>query len=529
MKYHTYLLADIITHNTCFLPGTQINLANGTYKNIEDIQIGDIVKVFKQNTNQLDNIPVNKIQNIIQDNIYEIQLENGETLISTDNQLILLKDNIWSTISGLNSHGENYKTLETGDYITKLNENGELQDYKIINIIPVEGQYVMINFGDNIPAGIKFTLSDGTTKNIQDLKTGDTILLFDVEQTNPSYNKYPNNYERNLIMIMPQYYYQDKKQYFQKLNNDPDLNNNLSKWSITEIEKQNQQGFYIINNGSIIIDNDQLVFVQKTDGNLTWINTKTEPPEIGDTIQTDYGTWETIQNISYRQNNYTTYTINVTKQDPSNKTLTLEYILINDETPIYTESYKYLQIEKENNYNNIGTIEDAPVTRVQSKLHEDVCELRLENGKILYPTANHPFLTKEKGWATIDGLDEQQLGSLKLEIGDHVYQMSSNGSLQEIRVIDIIPMQGKYLTYTLVDMKYGTFLAEDIVTHNTAPTITSASISNMDDTDNCYAEKKAYNFVAVVNDVDSAADISAVYITGKQGTTTRFRYKQQIL
>ena len=52
MQYGTYLTKDIITHNTCFLPGTQINLANGSYKNIEDIQIGEIVKVFNEETQE---------------------------------------------------------------------------------------------------------------------------------------------------------------------------------------------------------------------------------------------------------------------------------------------------------------------------------------------------------------------------------------------------------------------------------------------------------------------------------------------
>ena len=47
MKYGTYLVNDIVVHN-CFMPGTRINLANGSKKNIEDIKIGDIVKVFNE-------------------------------------------------------------------------------------------------------------------------------------------------------------------------------------------------------------------------------------------------------------------------------------------------------------------------------------------------------------------------------------------------------------------------------------------------------------------------------------------------
>ena len=58
------------------------------------------------------------------------------------------------------------------------------------------------------------------------------------------------------------------------------------------------------------------------------------------------------------------------------------------------------------------------------------------------------------------------MGAGKLEIGDHVYRTQPNGTLQTIQITDIIPIQGTYLTYNLVDMKTGTFLAEDIIVHN---------------------------------------------------------------
>lgn len=62
-------------------------------------------------------------------------------------------------------------------------------------------------------------------------------------------------------------------------------------------------------------------------------------------------------------------------------------------------------------------------------------------------------------------------------------------------------------------------------TANNAPTITSASISDRDDTDNCYAMESYYSFVAVVNDAEGATDIDKVYLRGKQSTTTRFEVR----
>ena len=99
-------------------------------------------------------------------------------------------------------------------------------------------------------------------------------------------------------------------------------------------------------------------------------------------------------------------------------------------------------------------------------MHTSVHELYLSNGKMLRPTANHPFFTQDKGWATISGLDELNMGAGKLEIDDYLYCLNSDGELEKVKAIDIIPVEGNYLTYNFVDMKHGTFLADDIVTHN---------------------------------------------------------------
>jgi len=72
----------------------------------------------------------------------------------------------------------------------------------------------------------------------------------------------------------------------------------------------------------------------------------------------------------------------------------------------------------------------------------------------------------------------------------------------------------------------GTPVLDDItLNYNRAPTITSASISDRDDTDNLYAMNEYYTFTAVVNDADGATDIDKVYLQGKQGAAVRFEVR----
>lgn len=57
------------------------------------------------------------------------------------------------------------------------------------------------------------------------------------------------------------------------------------------------------------------------------------------------------------------------------------------------------------------------------------------------------------------------------------------------------------------------------------PEIISASILDLDDTDNCYAMKGYYGFTAVVKDGNGAANIEEVYLRGTQGAAVRFEVR----
>ena len=66
------------------------------------------------------------------------------------------------------------------------------------------------------------------------------------------------------------------------------------------------------------------------------------------------------------------------------------------------------------------------------------------------------------------------------------------------------------------------------VTYNTAPTNGAGSITDMDDTDNIYAQRKWYTASSVCSDADGFADIDYCEFRLKQGATTRaiFRYDE---
>ena len=105
----------------------------------------------------------------------------------------------------------------------------------------------------------------------------------------------------------------------------------------------------------------------------------------------------------------------------------------------------------------------SSVNEIKTKLHNDVYELYLSNGKVLKPTGNHPFLTKDKGWTTIDGYEINHAGGTGyLQTGDFVKDINDGW----VEVVNTKPIKGEHLTYNFLDMEFGTIIADGIVTHN---------------------------------------------------------------
>ena len=73
-----YLMAS-----SCFVAGTQIFMADNSYKNIEDIHIGDVVYCYNEKDNNIDSAVVDNILTSEQNLFVNIELENNESFICT--------------------------------------------------------------------------------------------------------------------------------------------------------------------------------------------------------------------------------------------------------------------------------------------------------------------------------------------------------------------------------------------------------------------------------------------------------------
>lgn len=108
----------------------------------------------------------------------------------------------------------------------------------------------------------------------------------------------------------------------------------------------------------------------------------------------------------------------------------------------------------------------AKVNTIQIKLHSNLYNLELSDGKVIKPTGNHPFMAKAKGWVTIDGHTPNHAGGKGfLKVGDYVLNSRKN---DWIKIVKITAIEGEYTTYNFIDMECGTIIADDIVTHNSA-------------------------------------------------------------
>jgi intein/homing endonuclease len=117
------------------------------------------------------------------------------------------------------------------------------------------------------------------------------------------------------------------------------------------------------------------------------------------------------------------------------------------------------------NSNQIGKMETSIVKSIQHKLHSNVYELYLDNGKVLKPTGNHPIFTN-KGWTTIDGHNPNHAnGSGYLKVGDKVFDVNVN---DWVSVVDIKSLDGEYKTINFIDTNTNTIIADGILTHNSA-------------------------------------------------------------
>ena len=189
---------NVVSHNNpCFVAGTEISLANSDVKNIEDIQVGDLILTYNHKSNEIEN---KEVQNIIHKNVdstVKYTFDNDDTLECTlDHPLYSIEGQY---VSYKPEQSKLQYGLEVGQ--TEVGTKILLQDGSSLEITSIEEKHGKVkvynlhdvkdnhNFFANkflvhnrcFVAGTKITLVDGDVKNIEDVVIGEEVLTHNEE------------------------------------------------------------------------------------------------------------------------------------------------------------------------------------------------------------------------------------------------------------------------------------------------------------------------------------------------------------
>ena len=106
--------SKVLIVDECLHPETEITMYNGEKKKIKDIIEGDLVLTINEETKEIEIKPVVKLHTNLNkgSQMYEIEMENGDTIKITGNHKVKLIDGSWKKV----------EDLEESDEILYINE-----------------------------------------------------------------------------------------------------------------------------------------------------------------------------------------------------------------------------------------------------------------------------------------------------------------------------------------------------------------------------------------------------------------------
>ena len=225
----TYIIAgttpinSFITHNApCFVAGTKITLADGSLKNIEDVQAGEVVATFDLRSGTVVHNVVNAVFSKKAYGIVKYRFSNGEILECTFDHPLYVEDKGWSSFNyelsnEMYSLEQKVSPIVVGDKVklaTGLSEILEIQTYSeevlVYNLQDIEGNHnyfannVLVHNRFCFVAGTQITLEGGSKKNIEDIVVGDEVL---------SFNEFSNLVEPKKVVELKQPMHSDLVRY----------------------------------------------------------------------------------------------------------------------------------------------------------------------------------------------------------------------------------------------------------------------------------------------------------------------------
>ena len=177
-----------IVHN-CFVAGSKITLTDGTDIGIEDIKIGDEILTYnEQTTNNEDGI-VGDLKSHEVESTINIKFEKAnprhtdiDVITTTSEHPFFVKDKGWVIASELEvgdfCFSESHEDVE----IIEITAGGAETVYNLLNVEPTHTFYVngILVHNKAAPccfiAGTEISLSNGDSKNIEDVIVGDEVI-----------------------------------------------------------------------------------------------------------------------------------------------------------------------------------------------------------------------------------------------------------------------------------------------------------------------------------------------------------------
>lgn len=168
----------VSSSSSCLVEGTLISMADGTYKKVEDLKVGDLVKVFNHETGKIDNSPIIvnvhesetsrliSIINLVFDNnqITRISFEHGFFDVDLNKYIYINNQNYNSMI------GHRFYTID-GSIITLIDAYITEEYVKVFSPVTYKHLNIFANDLLSITGGINglfniFELNDDMTINI---------------------------------------------------------------------------------------------------------------------------------------------------------------------------------------------------------------------------------------------------------------------------------------------------------------------------------------------------------------------------
>ena len=167
----------LLTHN-CFLEGTEIALANGDTKNIEDISSGEEVLTYNEKTKELESGMVGELKKTNATNIVKVHFENGDLINTTKMHPFFIKGKDWVPAKELRQ-GDVCRKKDGSEVAISSIEviDGEFTVYNLIGVTPAHTFYandILVHnkcFDFNSPV----EMWDGSFKKIGEVKVGDVV------------------------------------------------------------------------------------------------------------------------------------------------------------------------------------------------------------------------------------------------------------------------------------------------------------------------------------------------------------------